>query len=201
MKRQAKLSRRTTETEIKTVLTIEGAGFSKVITPVGFFTHMLENFVKHGRFDLELHAEGDLHVDQHHLIEDCGLVLGTTFHEALGDKRGINRAGYFIFPMDEALAVAAVDLNGRPYLQYDMSFQRRMCGDLDTDLMESYFQALATGLQANVVIRMPYGRNDHHKLEAAFKAMGKAMQMACDRGENRESIPSTKGVIDDNRNC
>ena len=201
MKRGAEILRETSETKIKAGLTLEGSGFSTIQTPVGFFSHMLETFVKHGRFDLEFQAEGDLHVDQHHLIEDCGLVLGKAFHKALGDKKGINRAGYFVFPMDEALAVAAVDLNGRPYLQYDISFQRRMCGDLDTDLMESYFQALASGLQANVVMRMPYGRNDHHKLESAFKALGRALRMACSREGGLEGIPSTKGVIDDSRDC
>ena len=200
MKRQAEYTRKTKETEIEAVLTIEGTGCAEIGTPIGFFNHLLETFTKHGRFDLQISAEGDLQVDQHHLIEDCGLVLGTIFSEALGDRGGIDRAGYFVFPMDEALAVAAVDLNGRPYLQYDVSFRRRMCGDMDTDLMESFFQALATGLQANLVMRMPFGRNDHHKLEAAFKALGKALSMACVRGGDPESIPSTKGVIDDNRN-
>jgi imidazoleglycerol-phosphate dehydratase len=199
MKRQGEFERKTKETEIRAALSLEGDGNSSIDTPVGFFNHMLETFVKHGRFDLELRAGGDLHVDQHHLIEDCGLVLGAVFSRALQDKKGIERAGYFVFPMDEALAVAAVDLNGRPYLQFDMSFRRRMCGDLDTDLMESFFQAFATGLQANVVVRMPFGRNDHHKLEAAFKALGKALSMACQIRGRSHDIPSTKGVIDDNR--
>ena len=200
MKRQAEYRRKTAETEIKAALTIEGNGDSTIDTPIGFLNHMLATFARHGRFDLELKAAGDLHVDQHHLIEDCGLVLGSVFARALRDKKGIDRAGYFVFPMDEALAVAAVDLNGRPYLQFDMSFQRRTCGDLDTDLMESFFHALATGLQANLVMRMPYGHNDHHKLEAAFKALGKALSMACVRGGDPENILSTKGVIDDHRN-
>ncbi|MFC2160842.1 imidazoleglycerol-phosphate dehydratase HisB [Acidobacteriota bacterium] len=199
MKRQATFERKTRETEIRATLALEGAGNSTISTPVGFFSHILETFAKHGRFDLEMSAGGDLHVDQHHLIEDCGLVLGTVFSRALQDKKGIERAGYFVFPMDEALAVAAVDLNGRPYLQFDMSLSRRMCGDLDTDLMESFLQAFATGLQANVVVRMPFGRSDHHKLEAAFKALGKAMNMACQIRGQSENIPSTKGVIDDSR--
>jgi len=134
------------------------------------------------------------------MVEDCGIVLGKLFALALGDKKGINRAGYFVYPMDEALAVVAVDLCGRPFLQYDVSFSRRFCGDLDADLLYDFFQAFARQSMANVVVRMPFGRNDHHKIEAAFKAFGKAMRMACSRDRRDVAdIPSTKGVIDDDR--
>jgi imidazoleglycerol-phosphate dehydratase len=143
-------------------------------------------------------AKGDLEVDQHHLVEDCGIVLGKAFKKALGDKKGINRTGYFVYPMDEALAIVAVDISGRPYLQFDVKFKRRFCGDLDTDLLEDFFQAFATGLEANIVVRMPYGRSDHHKIEAIFKALGKAMKMACSKDKRAiENIPSTKGKIGD----
>jgi imidazoleglycerol-phosphate dehydratase len=163
---------------------------------------MLESFAKHGRFDLSFKAEGDLNVDQHHLVEDCGLVLGKLFILALGDKRGINRTGFFVYPMDEALAVVAVDFGGRPYLQYAVTFLRRLCGDLDSDLLRDFFQAFSSQSQANLVVRMPYGRSDHHKIEAIFKAFGKALRMACSK-DRRDiaDIPSTKGVIDDDRDC
>ena len=155
-----------------------------------------ESFSKHGLFDLILKAEGDLVVDQHHLIEDCGIVLGKAFEEAIGDKKGINRAGYFVYPMDEALAVVAIDFSGRPFLQFDVTFKRQFCGQMDTDLLEDFFQAFATHLNANVVVRMPFGRSDHHKMEAIFKAMGKSLKMACSKDSRTPgTIPSTKGVI------
>ena len=142
-------------------------------------------------------AEGDLHVDQHHLVEDCGIILGQAFKKALGDKKGINRAGYFVYPMDEALAVVAVDIGGRPYLQFEAEFKRRFCGELDTDLLEDFFQGFAASLGANVVVRMPYGRSDHHKIEATFKAFAKAMKMACSVDPRAiENVPSTKGIIE-----
>ena len=195
--RQASIERNTRETRLAVRLTLEGQGRGEIRTPIGFFTHMLDAFSRHGLFDLAVDAEGDLHVDQHHLLEDCGLVIGSAFREALGDKRGINRAGYFVFPMDEALAVVAVDIGGRPYLQWDAVFQHRLCGELDTDVLPDFFQGFVQGLAANVAVRMPYGRSDHHKIEAVFKAWGKAMKMACDRDPRAISdIPSTKGVID-----
>lgn len=198
--RMGSVKRRTTETRIAATVRIEGRGNYEIETPVGFFNHVLESFAKHGMFDLTLKAEGDLHVDQHHLIEDCGVVLGEAFLRALGDKKGINRAGYFVYPMDEALAVVAVDIGGRPYLQYDVQFKRRFCGELDTDLLEDFLRAFAAHLRANVVVRMPFGRSDHHKMEAAFKALGKAMKMACSMDpRDIEGIPSTKGLIKDDR--
>ncbi len=159
---------------------------------------MLETFAKNGRFNLKMKAQGDMKVDQHHLIEDCGIVLGKTFKEALGEKKGINRAGYFVYPMDDSLAVVAIDLGGRPYLIFDdIEFKRRFCGDFDTDLLEEFFRAFSVNLAANIAIKMPYGRNDHHKIEAIFKAFGKAMKMACSTDKSAiEDIPSTKGVIE-----
>jgi len=202
MKRTAQWERKTKETSISGSLSLDGKGECSIETPVGFFTHMLESFARHGRFDLSFKAEGDLEVDQHHLVEDCGLVLGKLFSMVLGDRRGINRAGFFVYPMDEALAVVAVDFGGRPYLQYDAAFSRRFCGDLDSDLLHDFFQAFSSQAKANVVVRMPYGRSDHHKMEAVFKALGKALRMACSKDRREiEDIPSTKGVIDDDRDC
>lgn len=194
--RKAKIERKTKETDITVDLKIEGSGKYDIKNPIAFLTHSLENFTKHGLFDIKMKAKGDLEVDQHHLVEDCGIVLGEAFKKALGDKKGINRAGYFVYPMDEALAVVAVDISGRPYLQFMAEFKRRLCGDLDTDLLEDFFQAFATGLGANVAVRMPFGRNDHHKIEAIFKAFGKAMKMACSKDKRaKENIPSTKGKL------
>jgi len=194
--RVSKLSRKTNETNIGVGLNIDGEGKYEIKTPIGFWTHMLETFSKFGCFDVKIKVGGDLEVDQHHTIEDCGIVLGKAFKEALGDKIGINRAGYFVYPMDEALAVVAVDIGGRPYLQFDAEFKRRFCGGLDTDLLEDFFRAFAINLEANVVVRMPYGRSDHHKIEAIFKAFAKAMKIACSKDlKAKESIPSTKGSI------
>lgn len=200
MNRQASWKRKTKETDIRAAVNLDGKGKFEVATSIGFFDHMLETFARHGLFDLTLKAEGDLHVDQHHLVEDCGLVLGKAFSLALGDRKGINRAGYFVFPMDEALAVVAVDIAGRPHLQYDASFRRRFCGGLDTDLIPDFFQAFAISIQGNLVMRMAFGRSDHHKIEAMFKAFGRAMRMACslDR-RDQASVPSTKGVVDGDR--
>jgi len=199
--RTAKISRKTKETQIEIELNIDGKGEYNIETPIAFFTHILESFSKHGLFDIKLKAKGDLEVDQHHTIEDSGISLGQAFKKALRDKKGINRAGYFVYPMDEALAVVAVDIGGRPYLQYDAKFKRQFCGELDTDLLEDFFQAFAIALGANLVIRMQYGRSDHHKIEAIFKAFAKAMKMACSTDQRAiENIPSTKGVIDDSDN-
>jgi imidazoleglycerol-phosphate dehydratase len=200
MIRKANWQRSTTETSISAEVVLEGKGTCHVHTPIGLLTHMLQVFARSGCFDLDLEAEGDLHVDQHHLVEDSGMVLGSVFDMALGDRRGINRAGFFVYPMDEALAVVAVDIAGRPFLQYEASFSRRFCGDFDTDLFRDFLQALAVQLRANVVVRMPYGRSDHHKLESAFKALGKAMRMACSLDiRDIQDVSSTKGVIDDHR--
>lgn len=199
--RTSKIQRKTNETNISIDLNIDGNGKYNIQTPIGFLTHTLESYAKHGLFDITMTAEGDVHVDQHHLVEDCGIVLAQAFKKALGDKMGINRAGYFVYPMDEALAVVAVDIGGRSFLQFEAEFKRRFCGDLDTDLLEDFFQGFAVNLGANIVVRMPYGRSDHHKIEATFKAFAKSMKMACSIDPRAiENIPSTKGMIDDDSN-
>lgn len=199
--RTSKIQRKTNETNISIDLNIDGNGMYNIQTPIGFLTHTLESYAKHGLFDITMTAEGDVHVDQHHLVEDCGIVLAQAFKKALGDKMGINRAGYFVYPMDEALAVVAVDIGGRSFLQFEAEFKRRFCGDLDTDLLEDFFQGFAVNLGANIVVRMPYGRSDHHKIEATFKAFAKSMKMACSIDPRAiENIPSTKGMIDDDSN-
>lgn len=199
--RKSKIERNTNETQIIVDLNIDGRGNYEIQTPIGFLNHMFEAFSKHGLFDLQLSANGDLEVDQHHLVEDCGIVLGQAFKQALGDKKGINRAGYFVYPMDEALAVVAVDIGGRPFLQFDVGFKRRFCGELDTDLLEDFFHGFAINAGANVVVRMPYGRSDHHKIEAVFKAFAKSMKMACSLDPRAiEHIPSTKGMIENDSN-
>ena len=194
--RTAKISRKTKETGIEAILNIEGKGKYKIKTPIGFFTHMLESFAKHGLFDIMLDVKGDLQVDQHHIIEDTGIVLGQAFKKSLGDKKGINRAGYFIFPMDEALAIFALDISGRPYLKFDAKFRRRYCGDFDTDLLEDFFYGFSIGLSANLAVQIKYGRSDHHKIEALFKAFAKAMKTACSKDKRAlKELPSTKGMI------
>jgi len=201
MIRKARFNRETRETNITAYLKIEGSGQHRIETPIGFFTHLLESFAFHGRFDLNFSAKGDLNVDQHHLVEDCGLVLGRLFGRALGKAKGINRAGFFIMPMDEALAIVSIDLCGRPYLQYDVKFRRRLCGKLDTDTLPDFFQAFASGVMGNIVIKTVIGRSDHHKAEATFKAFGRALRLACSL-DPREvkaiaELPSSlKGVID-----
>jgi len=195
--RTAAIERNTKETQIQATLNIDGKGTPKVDTPIGFFSHMLEAFAKHGGFDLELRVRGDVQVDQHHTVEDTGIVLGQAFKRALGDKKGINRAGYFIFPMDESLAVAALDISGRPYLKFDGKFRRRFCGELDTDLVEDFFYGFSVGLGANIALLIKYGRSDHHKIEATFKAFTKALKTACSRDERlKDELPSTKGLIE-----
>src|SRR3989338_3549349 len=193
--RTAKILRKTNETEIEVELNIDGSGKYNIKTPIGFLNHMLESFAKHGLFDIKTNAKGDTKVDQHHIVEDIGIVLGQAFKKALGNKKGINRAGYFVYPMDEALAVVAVDIGGRPYLQYDARFKRRFCGNLDTDVLEDFFYGFASNLEANVVVRMPYGRSDHHKIEAIFKAFAKSMKMACSKDPRQKNVPSTKGRL------
>ena len=194
--RLAKVERKTKETDIKVVLNIDGKGKSDIATGTGFFDHMLVSFAKHGLFDLEIAAKGDLKVDQHHTIEDVGIVLGESFRKALGDKKGINRSGYFIYPMDESLAIAAVDIGGRPYLKFSGKFKRRFCGDFDTDLVEDFFYGFSVGLGANVAMKIDYGRSDHHKIEALFKAFAKSMKTACSKDKRaKNELPSTKGLI------
>jgi len=194
--RKSKIERKTKETEISINLNIDGKGKSKVKTKIGFLNHMLEIFAKNALFDLEIKADGDLEVDQHHLIEDLGIVLGQALKEALGDKKGINRAGYFVYPMDEALSIVALDISGRPNLKFEAEFKRKLCGDLDCDLLEDFFKGFADNAKITMHILMKYGRDDHHKLESIFKAFGKAMKIAVSKDKRMlNDIPSTKGSI------
>ncbi len=194
--RKAKIERITKETRIKLSLNLDGNGKGEINMGIGFLKHMLESFAKHGLFDIEMEVKGDLEVDQHHTVEDVGISLGQAFRQALGDRKGINRSGYFVYPMDDSLALVAIDLGGRPYLKYEAKFRRRFCGDLDTDLLEDFFCGFAANAGINIHIIMPYGRNDHHKIESIFKAFAKAMKMACSKDPRlKNSIPSTKGMI------
>ena len=194
--RTSTIKRKTKETDISITLNIDGKGKYDIKTPVGFFTHMLEAFTKHGLFNIALNAKGDLEVDQHHSIEDIGITLGQAFKRALGDKKGINRAGYFIYPMDESLAIAALDLSGRPYLKFNAKFRRRFCGEFDTDLLEDFFYGFSVGLGVNISLKIENGRSDHHKIEALFKAFAKSMKTACSKDKRApKELPSTKGLI------
>jgi imidazoleglycerol-phosphate dehydratase len=190
------VERNTAETRIAIKLTIEGGGHYKVSTGIRFFDHMLELFTRHGAFDLELKCDGDLDVDQHHTVEDVGIALGEAFDRALGDKRGILRAGYFLMPMDETLAIAAVDLSGRAAFTVDTKVRVRLVGDLQSELVTDFFEAFARGARANVHVKTMYGRSNHHKIEAIFKAFARAMRVACSRDKQLgEMLPSTKGLL------
>lgn len=194
--RQATLDRNTKETQISGQLVIEGTGQYEIFTGVRFFDHMLELFTKHGGFDLRLWAKGDLDVDQHHTVEDVGIVLGELFRKALGDKVGINRSGYFVQTMDETLAVAAVDLSGRSKLVYDDKVRVRLVGDLQVELLEDFFEGFAQAAKANVHLKILYGRSSHHKIEALFKCLARAMRFACSTDERlKDQLPSTKGLL------
>ncbi len=194
--RTAALHRKTAETDIKARLNIDGRGIYKISTGIRFLDHMLELFTRHGGFDLELTARGDLDVDQHHTVEDVGIVLGQLVREALGDKKGINRAGYFIMPMDETLAIAAIDLSGRPYLVLKAPLKVRNVGDLQTELIEDFFHGFTTTALANVHLKVTYGRSSHHAVEALFKAFARALRFACSRDKRlRTQLPSTKGLL------
>ncbi len=191
------VARKTAETDIALTVDLDGRGDSLIDTPIGFLNHMLAAFAKHGLFDITLTASGDLEIDQHHLVEDIGICLGQAFDRALGDRKGINRAGYFVFPMDEALSVVAIDISGRPTLTFTAAFARRYIGELDSDLAYDFFKGFADNLKASLAVRVLEGRNDHHKAEAIFKAFGKAMKMACSTDPRAlGDIPSTKGVIE-----
>lgn len=194
--RTAEIERITKETQIRGRLRIEGRGRYQISTGVRFLDHMLELFARHGGFDLEIQARGDLDVDQHHTVEDVGIVLGQLFAKALGDRRGINRAGYFVQPMDETLAVVAVDLGGRPALVYKDLVRTRLVGDLQTELLEDFFGGFVTHAGANLHAKVLYGRSSHHKIEAVFKCFARAMKYACSRDRRlRNELPSTKGLL------
>ena len=194
--RTASLDRNTTETKIRLRLTVEGQGRYTVQTGIRFFDHMLELFTRHGGFDLELQCKGDLDVDQHHTVEDVGIALGEAFDKALGDKKGILRAGYFLMPMDETLAIAAIDLSGRTACVVDAKVRVRIVGDLQTELLYDFFEGFARGARANVHLKVMYGRSNHHKIEAIFKAFARALRFACSRDPQlRDMLPSTKGLL------
>jgi imidazoleglycerol-phosphate dehydratase len=195
-KRTAALDRKTAETEIHLKLTIEGRGRYSISTGIRFFDHMLELFTRHGAFDLDLRCRGDLDVDQHHTVEDVGIALGEAFDRALGDKRGILRAGYFLMTMDETLGLAAVDLSGRAAHAVQTKVRTRLVGDLQSELVEDFFEGFARGARANVHVKTMYGRSNHHKIEALFKAFARALRFACSRDPQlRDALPSTKGLL------
>jgi imidazoleglycerol-phosphate dehydratase len=194
--RHASTERNTKETQISASLAIEGTGVYQIATGIRFLDHMLELFSKHGAFDLTMNAKGDLDVDQHHTVEDVGIVLGDLFSKALGDRRGINRAGYFVQPMDETLAVVAVDLGGRPALVYDHQVNVVHVGDLQTELLEDFFSGFVNHAGANLHAKVMYGRSNHHKIEAIFKCFARAMRYACSTDERlKDQLPSTKGLL------
>ena len=196
MTRRTELSRKTSETDILVRLNLDGTGITKIATGIGFFDHMLTAFGRHGLFDLEVEAQGDLHIDAHHTVEDVGIVLGQAFAHALGDKRGINRFGQASIPMDEALVDAALDLSGRSYLGWQVSFERPMLGTMDTQLVEEFFRALTGNGLFTLHLRQLAGTNAHHVAEAAFKAAARALRMAVAvDASNADKIPSTKGSL------
>jgi imidazoleglycerol-phosphate dehydratase len=194
--RKASIERNTKETRIRASLKIEGLGRYDISTGIRFFDHMLELFSKHGGFDLTIKAEGDLDVDQHHTVEDVGIVLGELFAKALGDRKGINRAGYFVQTMDETLAVVALDLGGRPALVYKDRVKTRVVGDLQTELVHDFFDGFVNKAGANVHVLVLYGRSNHHKIEAVFKCFARAMKYACSKDARlKDQLPSTKGLL------
>lgn len=194
--RKADIERNTKETQIRASLNIDGKGRYEISTGVRFLDHMLELFSKHGGFDLTVVATGDLDVDQHHTVEDVGIVLGQLFAKALGDRVGINRAGYFVLPMDETLAVVAVDLGGRPYLVYKDRVKTVLVGDLQSELLEDFFNGFTTHAGANLHAKILDGRSNHHKVEAIFKCFARAMRYACSKDARlKNQLPSTKGLL------
>ena len=197
MPRKAKVERITGETQIRGEINLDGKGRYDVSTGIRFFDHMLELFAKHGGFDLKLHATGDLDVDQHHTVEDVGIVLGQLVAQALGNRKGVNRAGYFLMPMDETLAAVAIDLSGRPALVYHAPTRYRLVGDLQTELLHDFFDGFVVHAGANLHARVLYGRSNHHKIEAIFKCFGRALRFACSTDARmKDQLPSTKGLLE-----
>jgi len=194
--RRALIKRKTNETQIALTLGLEGKGRYQVTTGIRFLDHMLELFTRHGGFDLKVQAAGDLDVDQHHTVEDLGIALGEAVSAAIGNRRGINRAGYFVMPMDETLAVAAIDLGGRPHTVVDLKGPASRVGDLQTELVHDFFEGFAIGARANVHVKVMYGRSSHHKIEAVFKAFARALRVACAKDKRlAKMLPSTKGLL------
>lgn len=196
MSRVTTIHRKTNETDIRLKLNLDGRGKSRISTGIRFFDHMLDLVARHGAFDLEITAKGDLDVDQHHTVEDVGIALGQLFSKALGDRKGINRAGYFVLPMDETLAVVALDLGGRPALVYKDLVRVRLLGDLQTELVEDFFGGFVNHAGANLHVKVLYGRSNHHKIEAIFKCFARALRYACSTDEQlKDQLPSTKGLL------
>jgi imidazoleglycerol-phosphate dehydratase len=194
--RRALIDRRTAETQIRLSLVLEGRGRYSVSSGIRFLDHMLELFARHGAFDLDVRAIGDLDVDQHHTVEDLGIALGEAVSQALGNRRGINRAGYFVMPMDETLAVVALDLGGRPHAAIDLRLKVSRVGDLQAELVHDFFEGFAIGARANVHAKVLYGRSSHHHVEAVFKAFARALRVACSKDKQMaKALPSTKGLI------
>ncbi len=193
--RKSHVHRKTRETEVFVEVIIEGRGRAEVDTGVGFFDHMLENFSRHGLFDLKVKARGDLHVDPHHTVEDTGITLGIAFKNALGDLKGIKRAGFFAFPMDDALTMVACDISGRAYLHFEYEFKTPVIGSFDTELVREFFSGFVRGLECTVHVDVIRGYNTHHIVESIFKSFGKALKEAMEIVPGIEEVPSTKGVI------
>jgi imidazoleglycerol-phosphate dehydratase len=194
--RRGSVKRRTRETSIDLRLTIEGRGRYDIATGIRFLDHMLELVARHGAFDVTLRVDGDLDVDQHHTVEDTGIALGEAIAGALGTRRGINRAGYFVMPMDETLAVAAIDLGGRPHAVIDLNLKVQKVGDLQAELIQDFFEGFAQGARANVHVKVLYGRSSHHQVEAVFKTFARALRVACARDKQLgRMLPSTKGLL------
>lgn len=194
--RTSKIERKTAETDIKLKLTIDGTGKSTIHTGIGFFDHMLTSFAKHGFFDLEVDCKGDLEVDCHHTVEDVGIVLGEAIKQALGDKKGIKRYGYFILPMDEALLLCSLDLSGRPYLVFDSSFSNERVGAMDVELVKEFFYAISYSCGMNLHIKQLEGKNNHHIIEGMFKAFAKALDEATKLDSRIQGVLSTKGMLE-----
>jgi imidazoleglycerol-phosphate dehydratase len=194
--RRARIDRHTAETQITIRLGIEGRGRYSISTGIRFLDHMLELMARHGGFDLQIEATGDLDVDQHHTVEDVGIALGEAVAKAIGSRRGINRAGYFVMPMDETLGVAAIDLGGRPHAVVDLRLRVHRVGDLQSELLQDFFEGFAQGARANVHLKVLYGRSSHHQVEALFKAFARALRVACDKDPRMaKQLPSTKGLL------
>ncbi len=196
MNRKATIDRKTNETDVSISLNIDGIGKREVEIPVGFLTHMLDLFAKHGLFDLKLKATGDTYIDEHHTVEDIGIMLGEAFAQALGGKIGIKRYGFFILPTDEALATVAIDFAGRYSFRFECPFVKEKIGDLSTELIKHFWDAFAQNAKANLYIKVENGENEHHKIEAIFKATARAIRMACEIDERmKDQVPSTKGKL------
>ena len=195
MAREASVERNTKETQIKLTISLDGTGHSHIETGVGFFDHMLDGFTRHGLFDLSVKVKGDLQVDDHHTIEDTGIVLGTALKEAIGDKKGIKRYGSCILPMDEVLVLCAIDLSGRPYLKYDAEFTVENIGELDTEMIKEFFYAISYSAMMNIHLKIMDGENNHHMAEALFKSFGKALDMATMREPRIDEAWTTKGSL------